>query len=177
MRHQEALGPAWPIAALENNFGELARYEGDHKAAGIHYGVALDWFQRLESPGNIARTEHNLGYVALREGHLDEAARLFRSALDRFRLLGNRRGTAECLQAAGALAASRSDAALAARLFGASEALFSELGAAPWPADRREAERDLQTVIAVLGEDETERLLEEGRRLSQDEAMALAAPA
>ncbi len=170
----QQLGDPWLVAFTLNNFGEVARAQGDYEQARDYYEQAEDYFHRADAVGDQARLIHTMGYMALHDGDVARADALFRESLDAFRKLGNKRGMIECLAGLAVVGVVLGDPARAATLLGAAEAQLAQSGAAWWPADRVEVERLRERLHIALDERELDRLRVRGRAMSLDEAMAYA---
>jgi hypothetical protein len=81
---------------------------------------------------------------------------------------------AECLTGLASVAAEQGNAGWATPLFSAAGAQLRSFGAAYWPADRVEVERTRQRLLSLLGAAEFERLWEQGKTMSLDQATAYA---
>ena len=170
----QQLGDPWLVAFNLNNFGEVARAQGDYEQARGYYQEAQDYFRRADAVGDQARLIHTMGYMALHDGDTELAEEQFRAALNAFRKLGNKRGLAECLAGLAAVGAATGRAAWAAVLLGAAEAQITLSGASWWPADRVEVERTRALLGQALDEPAFTRAGEQGRALDLEEALALA---
>jgi non-specific serine/threonine protein kinase len=172
---QHTIGDSWGIAQLLNNLGETARFAGDYAEAADYYAQSLALFRELGTTGDVARALHNLGYVARAQGDAARAQALFEESLKLFQERGARRGMAECLAGLAGLFGQHgrqmSQARRAARLLGAVEAQFEAIGAAMWPADRREHARTAETLRTILGQEAFAAALAEGRALALEEAI------
>jgi predicted ATPase/Tfp pilus assembly protein PilF len=172
---QRQLGSRWGAAQVLNNLGEVARYEGDYARAGQLYEESLALFKALGSSGDIARSLHNLGYVANAQGDQRLAAALFAESLALFRERGNQRATIESLVGLAAVISAREQppvgAESAARLLGAGAARLEALGAAMWPADRLEYQRNVAAIRATLGEEAFGAAWAAGRALTLEQAI------
>jgi tetratricopeptide (TPR) repeat protein len=171
-----AIGDSWGIAQLLNTLGEAARFAGDYAEAARHYQQSLTLFRELGTAGDIARALHNLGYVARAQGDGAGAEALFAESLRLFQQRGSRRGVAECLAGLAGLFDQHGqqvrEARRAARLLGAVAAQFDAIGAAMWPADRREHARTEETLRAALGQAAFVAAFAEGRALTIEQAIA-----
>jgi hypothetical protein len=112
--------------------------------------------------------------VRQHQGDYERAAARFRESLAMFRELGNKRGIVECLAGLAGLAAKQGQPQWAARLLGAVEALLGALGAAWWPADRVEYERNLAAIQAALDEETFAVAWAEGQAMTLEQAIAYA---
>ena len=170
----ESIGDPWQIAFCYNNFGEIARAQGDYERARGYYERAEAMYREADALGDHARLVHTLGYMALHDGDKARAEELFHESLAAFRKLGNKRGMAECLGGLAAVAAVRGHAEWGAPLLAAAEAQIANSGAAWWPADRVEVERTRRHLRDALGEVAFDAAWARGRALGLDAAIAYA---
>jgi tetratricopeptide (TPR) repeat protein len=165
------LGDPWLVAFNRNNFGEVARAQGDYELARGYYEEAEDYFRRADAVGDQARLIHTRAYLALHDGNAPRAETLFHESLAAFRKLGNKRGMAECLAGLAAVGIAAGKAEWAATLLSAAEAQMASSGAAWWPADRVEIERTRGKLRQALGEEKLTALWEWGQAMSLEEAL------
>ena len=170
----ERVGDPWQIAFCHNNFGEVARAQGDYERARGFYERAEALYRAADALGDHARLIHTLGYMALHDGDAARAESLFHDSLAAFRKLGNKRGMAECLGGLAATAVARGDAGWGAPLLAAADAQFTTSGAAWWPADRVEVERTRRHLRQALGDEAFEAAWGRGRGMGLDGAIAYA---
>jgi tetratricopeptide (TPR) repeat protein len=168
------IGDPWQIAFAVNNKGEVARVQGEYAQAYRYYVETEQYYQQADAIGDQARLVHTLAYIALHEGDLETAEAKFREALESFLELGNKRGIAECLAGLGGLAAERGEFDKAVPLLSASDALLKSFGAAWWPADRVEVERNLEITRSAVEPGEFEILWNRGAKFSLEQAVNIA---
>ena len=154
--------------------GEVARVQGEYARAHRYYVETEQYYQQADAIGDQARLVHTLAYIALHEGDLETAEAKFMEALESFLELGNKRGIAECLAGLGGLAAERGEFDTAVPLLSASDALLKSFGAAWWPADRVEVERNLEIARSSVEPGEFEILWNQGAKFSLEEAVNIA---
>jgi predicted ATPase len=175
---QDALGIArqidepWLTAFALNNQGEVARAQGQYEVACGYYESSEGLLRELGETGDLARLVHTLGYIAQHEGKGERAEALFRESLATFQRVGNQRGIAECLAGLAGLFAEQGSVEKAAQLLSAASAIQDETGAAWWPADRVEVERNLALIKAALDEPAFEAAWTAGRSMTIDRAIA-----
>jgi predicted ATPase/class 3 adenylate cyclase len=168
------VGDPWQIAFAINNRGEVARVLGEYDKAHRYYIETEQFYQQADAIGDQARLVHTLAYIAQHEGDLEIAEAKFRESLESFLKLGNKRGITECLAGLGGLAAERGEFEMAVPLLSASETLLKSFGAAWWPADRVEFERNLEIARSALEPRDFEDLWSQGEKLSLEEAVNFA---
>jgi tetratricopeptide (TPR) repeat protein len=171
MPYMQQSGDIWGMAFLLNNFGEVARTQGEYEKAEGFYRRTDELFQQADAKGDQARLVHTFGYIAMHKGSYDESRSLFLESLDDFLKLGNHRGIAECLAGLAGLAVEQGNHAWAAPLLSAAESLLQTIDGAWWPADRVEIERAREQMQTALG-DRFHDLWLRGQSMKVDEAIA-----
>lgn len=167
----KAMGDQYQISWTLQNYGEVARVQGDYAAAREYYRQAEIAAREAEAPSEDARLAHTHGYLALHDGDPDEAEALFRKSLDMFRVMAMKRGLCECLAGLAAVGAARGRHAWATQLLAAAETQLTSSGAAWWPADQVEVDRTRRHLREALGEAEFERLWAMGRGMGLEKAL------
>ena len=162
----------WQVAFCLNNYGEVARAQGDYEKAEGYYRRTEELYRQADAASDHARLMYSLAYIALHKEQYEKAKILFHESLNDFRELGNKRGIAECLAGLAGLAAEQGDAAWALPLYSAAQALMTSFGAAWWPADRFEQKHALQLMQANLTEDAFARLWQDGQDMDMEQALA-----
>ncbi len=174
MAISQDLHEGWLDSFALNNRGEVARAQGRYDEARDYYLQSERLLREMGDVGDLARLVHTLGYISQHEGDLDQAEANFRESLAMFLKFGNQRGIAECLAGLAGLRAERGNAARAAALLAAATAIQDATGAAWWPADRVEIERNTESIRAALDEATFAAAQEAGRNLSLEEAVEFA---
>jgi predicted ATPase/Tfp pilus assembly protein PilF len=144
------IGEKWLRSFIMNNYGEIARTEGGYQKAQQYYKESEGLLRAMGDKGDLARLVHNLGCAAQHMGDLEVAEDQFNESLAMFIKLGNQRGIAECLASLSDLWAERGQVERAATLLAAAQVLLSVTGAAWWPADRVEVDRNLEYIQSSL---------------------------
>jgi predicted ATPase len=166
-------GDIWGIAFGLNNYGEVARTQGDYEKAEEYYRRTDELFEQADAKGDQARLVHTFGYIAQHKGEFNKARSLFLQSLNDFRELGNHRGIAECLAGLAGLAAVQGKHAWAVPLLSAAESQLKAFGGAWWPADRVEIEQARERMQSALG-DKFDALWDKGQSMRVEEAIAYA---
>jgi predicted ATPase/Tfp pilus assembly protein PilF len=169
----KASGDIWNVAFGLNNYGEVARAQGDYETAESYYRRTQELFEQADAKGDQARLVHTFGYIAQHKGHLRQARALFLQSLDDFRELGNHRGIAECLAGLAGLAAEQGKYEWAVPLLSAAESQLKAFGGAWWPADRVEIERARERMQSALG-DQFQTLWVQGQSMPVEKAITYA---
>jgi predicted ATPase/Tfp pilus assembly protein PilF len=169
-------GDIWNMAFGMNNYGEVARVQGDYERAEAYYKKTQALYEQADAKGDQARLVHSFGYIAMHKGQFDEGRSLFQKSLEDFRKLGNHRGIAECLAGLAGLAAEQGKAAWAIPLLSAAESQLTDIGGAWWPADMVEIERARGLMHSAVPE-RYDALWQQGQSMSIEESLAYATPA
>lgn len=162
------------LAFVLTAVGELARQEGDYAQAATYYQEAMALAQTLGHKARTMMLLHNLAYVALHQGDPVRAGQLFRQSLKLGLELPDKENVGMCLVGLGCVGVVEGANALAIRLFGAGTQLLEQIGAQLAPADQAEFDRYLAQASTQVAASTFAHLIEEGRRLTADQAAALA---
>jgi predicted ATPase len=168
-------GDIWNMAFGMNNYGEVARVQGDYEKAEAFYKKTQALFEQADAKGDQARLVHSFGYIAIHQGEYEKARSLFQKSLEDFRKLGNHRGIAECLAGLAGLAAEQGNAAWGIPLLSAAESQLAEIGGAWWPADRVEIDRARELMHSAVPE-RYANLWQQGQSMTFEETLAYATP-
>lgn len=166
-------GDVWNMAFGMNNYGEVARVQGDYERAQECYRQTEALFEQADAKGDQARLIHSLAYIAMHNGDHAGARSQFLKSLQEFLKLGNHRGVSECLAGLAVLAVQGGDHEWAVPLLSSAERQLGEIRGAWWPADQVEIDRAKAAMTKALA-DRFEGLWERGQLLSTDEAIAYA---
>jgi predicted ATPase len=155
-----------------NNLGAVAVDRGDHQRALRLFEESLAIGREQQDQDRLARAFMNLGMTTLMLGDVQRARALLRDSLVAAREIGLVEGFIGGFVGFGAIYA-REDPARAARLIGRADVLCEEAGNLEQMKDtvRVETEAELR---ARLGEEAYAAAYAEGRRLTLEDALALA---
>jgi DNA-binding CsgD family transcriptional regulator len=162
------------VAQVRVGLGGVARARGDYQAAISHYQGALSLYQEIDARPEIARCLAGIASVALIQGDLGLCRASLTESLALSLATGQRLPVARGLEAFAALEARAGDAERAARLAGAALELRSAAGHPPSAGAGARLEDLLDPARRSLGELRATALLDEGRAMSADEAVAYA---
>lgn len=168
------LGDERGVARSLQNLGAVAREEGDYTQAADLCQNALAVARMVGDQETVAMAMIGLGILARHQGQDERALALLRESLRQFNRLGDRREIAECLELLAGLAGVRGHPDQAVRLLGAADALIEATGLAPGPVERYQYESNRAGLEAQLGEIKFATAWSEGRKLSLQQAVALA---
>jgi predicted ATPase/DNA-binding CsgD family transcriptional regulator len=171
------LGDTWLLARALHYAGEVARFRGDYERARALYEESLARYEDLDLRHTAAIVMHNLGYVAFHQGEPRRALSYFAEALARQVERDDRLNIGHCLAGVAGMVAHLGQPELGARLFGAADKVLDSMGAAVWPVDKRDYDRNLQAVRNALGEERFAAAFAAGRELALETAIAEAAAA
>ena len=168
------LGDKRGIANALISLGLVARDLGDYEGARGLYEESLAIFRELGNKRGIAYAFDNLGLVAL-EQHNTELARLHLEQSLRLREeIGYKIGIAYGLSSMAQVLHKEGRVVAAAQLQGACMALFEEMGAPMEPYEQQRFDKTSAILKQTLGEDAYQRAFDAGKRLTLEEAIALA---
>ncbi len=166
-------GDIWNMAFGMNNYGEVARVQGDYERAEEYYRRTEALYQQADAKGDQARLVHSLGYIAAHKTDYTEARTLFLRSLEDFRMLGNHRGIAECLAGLAGLATVQGKQAWAVPLLSAAESQMTGISGTWWPADKVEIDRARNLMQSAVADDFSD-LWRRGQGMTIEEAIAYA---
>jgi predicted ATPase len=169
-----AIEDRWSIAAASANLGWVAYTAGEVGLARGWYVHSLGLFRELGDEHGVANALGNLGRVAFDEGDLTSANGYYDEALLIVTQLGERRQVAECIEGVAGVAAAQGRRPQAVRLYSAAAALRESIGAPLWPRERDTQSVALDELRHALGRPAFDEAWAEGRRLTVDDAVALA---
>lgn len=168
------IGDRWGIAISLNNLGMLNRYQGEFAQARRTLEQALALWREIGDRANLANTLTSLGEVLIDQGDSAAAREHLTESLNTNRVLGDKRAIAFLLENFARAALLEDDAPRALQLIGAASALRQTIGAALPQTEQANLDQRLQTLRAQLGDDAYTTLLQQGRELSLEQAIAFA---
>jgi predicted ATPase/transcriptional regulator with XRE-family HTH domain len=166
-----SLGDGWLLALPLNSLGAIAYRAGNLEQAQAAFEEALPCFRAVEDRRNTAQVLTNLGYVALARGAVERSRAIFIQSLAFGREHSDRFNTPACLQGLAAVAIEDGEPDRATRLLAAADTLFTETGAARWPAERLSGPASTDSLRESLGQKAFAGAWEAGRRLSLSQAV------
>jgi len=174
--HKEALDlaqelGAWDAAALaRSGLALAARRQGHYGPARELYLAALAYYREAARTAEVAYSLAALGYVEELRGDLDAAETCHEESLRLTRDQPDAAPVALAVEGLACVAAARRRPRRAAVLLGAAESLRERAGT-PLPAqERADVERAAGAAAALLGAADFAQVVEEGRRMSVQEA-------
>jgi non-specific serine/threonine protein kinase len=162
------------VAHALNIVGEIARQAGDDDYARRAYEECLEVCLRTGESRRIALMYFNLAFLAQHEGDHLRSLNAARHALQIARDMNNRGEMAWGLPLIAGSLAALGQAERAAQLLGMSRAFQERLGSYIMPADQQEFDRIRAEVRTQLGQSAFEAAIADGRKMTLDQAIALA---
>jgi non-specific serine/threonine protein kinase len=162
-------------AVALSNLGNVAEEQGDYAAARPLCEEALALARQAGNKYMLTTNLHNLASIAFHERDFMHAQRHHVECLALARELGDKRMITLSLNGFAALAARGGAWEKSARLSGAAEAVRESIDYEPTPGSRNFRDQLLKEVCAALGEQAFSQAIAEGRTLTLEEAVALAA--
>jgi non-specific serine/threonine protein kinase len=170
-----AQGDKWNLAAALSWVGRRMYAQGKFQQATSLGEEALAMWRELGEQSGVAWMLHNLGYVAYAQEDFAQAGAYFKESLALWQDAGSPFGILMVLAGFAVLAISTSRLRHATRLFGATSTLLTAIGAKLYPMDQATCERQLAALRARLDAGAFAAAWEDGRTLSLEQAIALAA--
>ncbi len=171
---RRTLGDKWAIAVSLNNLGNVAIDQGKYDEARQLHEQGLALRREVGDMWVVANSLNNLGNLARGQGDYQQAEARYRESLKIIREYNDRLAMAYLLEDMGCLVALQDQAERAMRLAGAAEALSGASGARRSGAEQQILDKGLETARQKLGEQAAAEKLEEGRKMSFNEAAAYA---
>jgi predicted ATPase/class 3 adenylate cyclase len=154
--------------------GWAALVEGDTGQARKLLVEGLELSREIGDKGMEFWQQSTLGLVALQEGDTGRARMLLVESLEVFLEMGSRVEVIDSLDDVGAVAVARGEPLRAARLWGAADALREVAGHTLSVAEARMNEPYMSAARSELGETAFRVAWEEGRAMTEEQAIALA---
>jgi predicted ATPase/DNA-binding SARP family transcriptional activator len=171
-----AAGHARGCAITTENLGIVAFCEGRLDEAEQLLTRAFTLAADIGDQREQAAATRSLARIALERGDVPRAEELLARGIPPARAIGDRHGLADAVEVAAAIAAARGDGERAAQLFGAAEALREAIGATRQPDLADWTDRMRERAEQLLEPEAFAAVLEHGRALPVEAALALAAP-
>ncbi|HEX2221063.1 MAG TPA: adenylate/guanylate cyclase domain-containing protein [Candidatus Limnocylindria bacterium] len=163
---------ALAFAALSQ--GVASGFVGDVDAARRWFAEAMARYEEMGDRRFVLIARSDLAHALRRGGALDEAEAVYRETLHEWVHVGNRGAVANQLECCAYLAQDRDDGERAVQLLAAAGAIRELVGAAMLPFERVEYEAALRSLREQLDPTAFGAAWAAGRRLSLDDAVALA---
>jgi predicted ATPase/DNA-binding XRE family transcriptional regulator len=158
------------LGNLGFTLGSIERYERAVEL--LEEGTRL--YRVLGEGLGAADLLHSMGTILLARGDVEAAARAFRESLSIFARLGYRQGVVRSLEGVAHVAAATEEATCATMLFGAAHSVREEIAMPVPSADRTRYEHGVSVARVRLGEAGFQEAWDDGRAMSQEEAVAYA---
>jgi tetratricopeptide (TPR) repeat protein len=169
-REGNKLESAWALHGL----GETALLQGEDTRALVLEQASAALFRELDAKGGLGWALHNQGYLAQHRGDYAQARAFHAESLGLFREMGQTWGIAACLAGLAGVYGGQGALEQAAQLFGAALALHEAVHEGPYPAQRREIERNMAAAGARLNAATWDAAWAEGRAMTLEQAIAYA---
>ncbi|MBP7687299.1 MAG: tetratricopeptide repeat protein [Thermoflexales bacterium] len=167
-------GDRWDLAAALTWLGHGLCMQGDFQQATLLGEEALELYQTVGERWGIAWVLQNLGSAACAHANYERATQRFKASLTVWQELATPAGILHVLAGLARVKLAQGYVIDAAWLFVAVEAQLTAIGAALFPLDHREYERNVAELQARLDPTTLAAAREAGRALSLEQAIALA---
>jgi tetratricopeptide (TPR) repeat protein len=155
------------------NLGDLYRYQADYDRAEQFYQSSLVICREYNLKWDLSITLFFMGLLALHRNNYSLARQQFSDYFNLARTVHEGKIiTSDLLISMAAVAAGIHQSERAARLYGAAQALFDSIDYEIPPFDRAEFERHIHQARQQLGDAAFEALVNEGRRMLLEQAVA-----
>jgi ATP/maltotriose-dependent transcriptional regulator MalT len=170
----ERSGNPEAIAFSALSRGRVNGFAGRLPEARRAFAQAIEGYSQVDDSGLVLVARSDLAHALRLNGAIDEAVAVYRETLHGWQHAGNRGAIANQLESVAFVALIREDNVTAARLLGAAEATREAAEAPMLPYERAEYEAAVAAVRERLDGPALASAWAEGRRLSTDEAVAMA---
>jgi tetratricopeptide (TPR) repeat protein len=169
-----ASGNIHTLASITANFGLKLMLDGDYEKAQALMDESVKLNLALKDRYSQAIDLHNLGLLALLRGDPERAAVLFAQSVEMSVDLLDRVGVTVDFDALAAVAGERGDTLRAVRLWGAAEAIRDAIGVPQLDDEAMVVGPFVEAARSRLDEAAYRNAWEEGRAMTQEQAVALA---
>ncbi|MEP6894236.1 MAG: hypothetical protein ABI986_01385, partial [Chloroflexota bacterium] len=152
----------------------LATMRGDYNQARIYSQEQLGITEELGARMSSLWCRSQLGYLALREGNLTEAQDIFTETAREFFNDKNEIGVVFNLEGAAGLYAAIEKSKLAAQLIGWADTTREKINDRRQSLEQADVDKIIATCVAELGEATFSDAYDDGKKMTMDEAVALA---
>jgi predicted ATPase/DNA-binding CsgD family transcriptional regulator len=152
--------------------GDTALAQEQFERAGGPYEQSSDHFRTIGDDWRFSDVQAGLGGLRYCTGDLVRAAALYAENLERAQRVGYTMIVASSLFGLAGIAAASGRPEAGARLLGAAEGIAAALGSPIYPRDRPVRERARAALTAALGSERLAAVLEAGRALPREQAIA-----
>lgn len=168
------VGEKWEVARALVLLGNLALNQKDYINARLRYEEGLTHSREIGHRLFISIFSNNLGHVALNESNYTVARELYAEAVLLAREVGSKRYMMIPLVGWAGLARSQGQVERATKLSGAIEALAEAISSRFEQEDQVEHERTIAVIRSQLDESTFNRLWDEGRKMTLEQAINFA---
>jgi predicted ATPase len=167
-------GNPYMLALVAACRGHVSGITGRLAEAREWLGRAIAAYEEMGDRTTALVSRSDLAHALRRGGEIDEAEALYRETLHGWQHAGNRGAIANQLECLAFVAIAKNDLVHAARLFGAAEAIREVAEAAMNSVERAEYDTAIGQIRDRLDATALDSAWADGRRLTTDEAVALA---
>jgi tetratricopeptide (TPR) repeat protein len=164
----------WTSLMMYFGIGRGAMFRGDYAVARERFAYCLPLFEEMQDEHRTNMIHSELAHMDRYEGKLQQAEETYRKTIVVWQKIGHRAAVAHQLECFAFLAKAHEEPERALRLLGAAEFLRERINIHMQPLERKEYERHVAELRAMIAEDEFRTLWADGRSMSMDEAVAFA---
>ena len=171
---RKEIGDKNGIAYSFNYLGNLANYGGDKELAKKYYEDSLKIFKEIGDKRGIADSHHSQGNLASEKGDYALAKNFFEEEMAIRKEIGDKNGISELMIYFGSILANQRDFELAVKLLSTSEKIIELIEGVLDKSSRLIKDETIAKLHEHLSKKEFNKYWEEGKKLTLDEAVALA---
>jgi predicted ATPase/class 3 adenylate cyclase len=168
------VGYRWETAFLTFGQARLAASLGDMDTARAKFNEGADIARRLGNNRMVYSNRSELAHALREHGSLDEAYEIYKEVIPGWRHLGHRAAVAHELECIGYILTRREEPERATRLLSAAQVIRKMIDMPRTKMEDIEYEKELTTLIGILGEEEFQSQWNIGGSLPMDDAIVLA---
>jgi predicted ATPase/class 3 adenylate cyclase/DNA-binding CsgD family transcriptional regulator len=155
-------------------FGNLAYWQGNYQQANSYYREAILLAEKTGDNFHSLWTYISLAYTVLRQGNIQQAHEMFKESLQNTQKAGLMIALVFAIEGVASLYVNQNHPEPAARLFAWADAMREKIGDHRPPVEQNSVERDLAVIHSKLKDAEFAKFSEEGRAMTEEQAITLA---
>lgn len=167
-------GYRWAASFLAIGMAHTAAILGDIEAARSSFKESGEMAMRMGNKRILYSSQSELAHVLREHGELDEPLSIYKDLLPKWKDLGHRAAVAHELECIAYILIRKEELERATLLLGAAQEIRRVIDTPRTSAEEVEYEKEVAMLREMLGEGDAERKLNEGRRLTLEQAIELA---
>ena len=164
----------WTNLMLYFGTGRGAMFRGDYEMARERFTYCLPLFEEIKDEHRVNMVHSEFAHIDRYQGNYQQAEEAYRKTILVWQKLGHRAAVAHQLECFAFVAKAQEEPERALRLLGAAEILRERINIQMQPPERKEYDREVTGLHAMLSENEFKNYWAQGRAMTMDEAVELA---